>query len=76
MNLEEVIDEIEETAATAVFESHTDPAQRVGFDDAAHDIAVSYLHLVPPEVARDIARCYLGWDPVHDADLYAREGIL
>lgn len=44
-------------------------------DDAAHDIAVNYLHQCDPPTRHELARCYLGWDPENDRDLYDRHDI-
>ena len=72
---EETITEIETSAHVAVIESEGE----LGFEDAAHEIAISYAaglaEDLPAEVRHDIARCYLGWDPEDDADLYDRHNI-
>ena len=74
MTYDEAIAEIESAAGVAVAEQGED----LGHDDAAHDIAISYLHDsdINAEVRFDIARCFLGWDPEEDLDLYIREGLI
>jgi len=50
----------------------------VGRDDAAHDIAVNLISMYAseePEACAVVARCYLGWDPEGDADLYAEHRL-
>lgn len=43
-------------------------------DDAYHDLIIGMFWTAdwPQDVKREIARCQLGWDPVHDADLYTQ----
>ena len=48
----------------------------VGDDDIAHDIGVySIAPLCSPEVRAEFLRCQIGWDPEHDANLFAQLGL-
>jgi hypothetical protein len=62
---EEAIRDVDAMAAQVILEN-----PEVSEDDAKHELATSFLYMCPPEVQHDIARSYLGWDPVGDADLY------
>lgn len=68
---EEAIDAIDGAARNAEYES----GGEVGYEDAAHDITIALFRDMAPQVAADVARCFIGWDPWDDQDLYERHGV-
>lgn len=69
---EEVVAEIEAGVRDTIGDD--DPGN-VGADDAAHEIAVNYLSRCDPATRHLLARCFLGWDPEEDRDLYVKHDI-
>lgn len=69
-------EEVMEDIATGIRDTIGDNPD-VSVCDAAHDIAVNQFFRsdIPDDVKQDLARCYLGWDPEDDTDLYERHRI-
>jgi hypothetical protein len=44
-------------------------------DDVYHDLAINTLPLCSPRARHQLARSFLGWDPVEDRDLYINHNI-
>lgn len=67
---EEVVEEVEK-----VIDAVANENLMASRDDCAHDVYVSYLYMVPPNIGRQIAIGQLGWDPDHDRDLFRQHHL-